>query len=277
MALESVVFELFRLRLHETLFSSLATRKSAILSAVDSSFILNFRDHEWRIGNITLLDENGVYFTFGRKSDLGVIQYDSNARGFADARVPNWPFSHVFLDANLGVIAISRNSRLSREADSIANRLRDLFANYPPIADFWTVELKPIDDPDRFIEKLESAFSIKKFGFEFLRPNPFDIDEDLQKPLEEYLVESGAVRGEVEIEGANLNPTIIEQQARSAIVSSTNAWAVVKESKESPPIKISSQDNAFETKEIGIDPEDVDELRRGIEIIREIYRSLRLG
>lgn len=279
MASETVIFELFRLRLHENgaLFSPQISRRQAILDAVGIQSVLSYRDHEWRIGDVTPLDEDGIYFTFGRKSNLSIIEYDSKSRRFADSNIPNWPFSYIFLDARLGVIAISRNGKLSRETDSVANRLREMFSRYEPISAFWVIELKPIDDPVPFIDKLETAFSIKRFSFEFRRPNPFDIDEDLQKPLEEYLLEANGIGGEVQIEGDNLKASVVEHQARSAIVASAPTRALIQEEAGGPVIQISSLDNKFETREISFDADSLEDLLEGMNSVREIYQSLRLG
>ncbi|NTY02070.1 hypothetical protein [Deinococcus sp. JMULE3] len=279
MAVETVTFELFRLRLHEhfSLFPSQISRKAAILLAVNSATLLNYRDHEWRTADLTIIDDDGVYFTFGRKSSISVVEYDPSTGKFEDGLAENWPIVHIFLDARIGLVAISRNGRLSRGSETVANRLKDMLASFEAIRGFWDVDLKAIPDPEGFIEKLNQAFAIKKFSFEFWRPNPFDIDEDLQKPLEEYLLQAGGYKGEVEIEGVKLDPEIIEAQARSAIASSTETKALIQEEANGGTIAISSKDNKFETREISFDVANFDDLRRSLEVIREAYSNIRTG
>lgn len=232
----------------------------------------------WTIGDITRLDEHGLYFRIGRRSGLFLHDYDGILGVFRETSAENWPFTHVICDTRLGLLAIARNKGLTSYSHIVANRIQDAISislgvfNTPA-----AVSIEVITNSDDFMKSLVGAFSIRSFAFSFTRPNPFDAEEIIQKPLERFTGAAGGTKGEVKIEGQNLSHEVIEDTARSAIASGNEVRAVIQEERRRRPIPISSREYPETIREVSIDIENPENNSSALRLIRERYAALRLG
>jgi hypothetical protein len=137
------------------------------------------------------------------------------------------------------------------------------------------IEVSPLSDPEGFIEVLNRAYSITRFGAEFSLPNPFDADEDFQKPLEKVLRESNGQNGKAVIEGEDLDPKTLEGIARSAAASGNNADAKLRLTPRSRPVKRALSGNvvASHQEEVKTREQRIELMRR----IRDQYQQVRIA
>lgn len=134
--------------------------------------------------------------------------------------------------------------RLSTSINGIANRLKSLFQNSEMAFRYGlTVSLDPISDPKDFIDALESAYSIRSFTVTFTRPNPFDVDEHFQKPMEKYLEATNGKDGTTTVKGADLDPEVLVNATKSAAATGNDARAYLKPSQKERVIRKSLKGN----------------------------------
>lgn len=276
--MDTVNLELYRIRILEGLFGLKKSRSSIIRDAIYERVFVENYGFVWTIGNITFIDEDGLYFRIGRRSGVSLGEYDAHSGRFSDSLTENWPSTHVFCDTRLGVIAIARNNKLTDVSFTVARRIQNALARSkaaqdPPV----TILVDPINSSDDFMEMLRKSYSIKVFSFEFTPPNPFDAEELIQKPLENYVKEARGQRGKVEIEGANLNHETVEDTARSAITSGNEVRALIQIERRQRAVLISSKQYPEIIREVFIDTENLANNLEALRRIRSRYEELRLG
>lgn len=276
--METVNLELYRVRILEGLFGLKRPRSAIIRDAIYERAFVENRGFVWTIGNITPIDEDGLYFKIGRRSGVSLGEYDAYVGQFSDSMTENWPSTHVFCDTRIGIIAVARNSKLTDDSYTVARRIQNALsksqtAQDPPV----TILVDPIYSSDDFMETLRRSYSIRVFSFEFTPPNPFDAEELIQKPLENYVQEARGRRGEVKIEGANLNHETVEDTARSAIASGNEAKALVQLERRQKPVPISSRQYPEVVRDVIIDVQDFSNNEEALRRIRSRYDELRLG
>ena len=204
-----VEFQLFRIKVYPPSQTNLLeperTRPELLVEVIRSMPLLELRvGSEWSIGNLRQIDDYGLYFRVGRtaKSKTSVKEGDN----FVDQDFESAPYTHVLLDTTLEVLAVAKKSQLSPNVAGIANQLSKLLNRCERAKDLSTeFQIDTIQDPEKFIEYIESAYEIFKFTMTLSRPNPFDVDEDFQKPMQKLLEETKAQKGKAEVQGRNLN------------------------------------------------------------------------
>jgi len=222
-------FHLFRVKVYPTnqmdLFEK-ERRPSEILRETILSFpSVELRKGKiWEIGNVTAIDDFGIYFRVGRVSESKIEVYQNGK--FLDTQFESAPYTHVLLDVVLEICAIARKSRLSPKVTGIANQLVRLLNQSEKGRQFEArFEVVEINDPEDFIAHIQHAFSISKFWITFSRPNPFDIDSEFIKPMEKFLDSANGEKGKAEVKGESLNPERLEELARSAASTGDEAAA----------------------------------------------------
>jgi hypothetical protein len=101
------------------------------------------------------------------------------------------------------------------------------------------VLLDLISDPEKFIEKLRTSYSIKRFTAHFTGPNPKDADEFFGKPLSVYCEIMEADHGKVIVEGADVNSDRAIEVTKSVAATGNEATAKIQRTHTSKPINIS--------------------------------------
>lgn len=194
---------------------------------------------EWHIGNVKLFDDFSGSFAVGRTTKTTVEKFDKESGDFVDELDDSGPYTVVIFDAKIGLIGIAKKSRLAPNASSIARRLKDLLSTTETVINSGVdVRIDVIPDPEGFIDKLRSAYSIRKFQATFTGPNPVDADELFQKPLSVYAQSMGASSGTLEVVGEALNEEVAESVAKSTAATGNTASARVVSSAGSKPRNI---------------------------------------
>lgn len=187
---------------------------------------------EWHLGNVHLFNEYSGSFAVGRTTKTTVEKFDKESGDFVDELDDSGPYTVVVFDSRIGLLGIAKKSKLAPNAASIARRIKDLIATTKTVVDSGAdVRIDIIPDPEDFLEKLKSAYSISKFRATFTGPNPVDADELFQKPLSVYAQEMGASSGVLEVVGDGLNEEIAESVAKSTAATGNTASARVIPSK----------------------------------------------
>lgn len=228
------------------------------------------KNSRWNIGTPKVIDDNTYYFKFGKMTKETKGKFEDG--DFVEEQEENARYTHVFLDGNLGVVAIAKKSSLSPETSSIAGKL----AGYLNKCQFATVhnltfEVKEIKDPSDFIEFIRSAYTITQFSFTYSKPNPFDAHKII-KQNEDYADAMNGV-GRNTVSGRALNPVIVEEMSNSIAATGDDAHVVAidkpngvkkkRHLKKSNSATMQIQDESMEMKK------DV------IRLIRTLYNKIR--
>ncbi|HLE87481.1 MAG TPA: hypothetical protein VI727_07430 [Candidatus Brocadiaceae bacterium] len=272
-----LAFQLFRIKVYPSpqlhLMEKTKSPSEILKETIDTLPYAELRKGMiWHIGNVSPIDENGLYFRVGRttKSKIEVYQ-DGN---FVDEEFETAPYTHLILDISLEVCAIAGKSKLSPKTTGIANQFIRLLneSNYAHTKKV-TFEIDEINDPEDFVSHLKRAYAISKFWVTFSKPNPFDVNEDFYKPMEKLLKASDGAKGKTELGGSNLKSDSLEDLARTAASTGNEAGAWLQPEQERPKVKKLLKGNP-----VGVSQEDVaDEGQRKnlLQGVRDLYRKVR--
>jgi hypothetical protein len=271
-------FQLFRIKVYPAaqgdLFDPERTRSEILREVITSLPSADFRSGlMWHIGNVTTIDESGLYFRLGRASREKLEIYDSSSHRFLDQDFETAPYTHVILDPELEVCGIAKKVRLAPTAANIAQRFARLM-NASDLAHGIgaTFEIDDIKDPEDFISQLANAYSISKFWMIVSRPNAFDAD-DFIKPLQQVLESANGEKAKAEIKGENLNSEQLARLARSAAASGDDAVAWMKPNKRAKRAKKQLRGNPANISQN--DVADAKERKKLLTHLRELYRKIR--
>jgi hypothetical protein len=228
----------------------------------------------WHIGNVTNLDQAGLYFRVGRISRSTIEIYNEEEGNFLDQEFEMAPYTHALVDVDLELCAIARKTKLSPTTIGIARRFIRLLNNSTKAHELnASFEIDELKDPDDFINHLMTAYSISKFWVRFSRPNAFDANEDFVKPFQKMLNESNGEKGKAELQGSNLKSEPLGAVARSAAATGDDAGALIKPSEGARKVKKQLKGNP-----VNISEEDVaDDIQKRnlLQRIRNLYRQIR--
>jgi hypothetical protein len=202
------------------------------------------KGHTWHIGNVKAIDENSIYFAFGKTTKTTHPIYDDLTGDFTEMDYDTAPYTHVFLDLKYQVIAIAKKSALAQKVKSIGFQLKKLINRNESIQEKgYEVDVIEISDPDDFIKAVNSSYTVCKFNIDFGLPNPWDVEEDFQRPLEKFVVASNAAAGKVSVAGSNLNKECVANIARSAASTGNNGYADLRYEKDGRKVRSYLQGN----------------------------------
>lgn len=228
----------------------------------------------WHIGNVTPLDQTGLYFRIGRTSQSTIEIYNETEGNFLDQEFETAPYTHVLVDVALELCCIAKKTRLSRKTSGIARQFMKLLSGSNRAQELnATFEIDELKDPEDFISHLRTAYTISKFWMRFSRPNAFDANEDFIKPFQKMLNESDGSKGKAEIEGNNLKSNTLEKIARSAAATGDDAGALIKMSEGANNIKKQLRDNP-----VNISEEDIannEQKQNLLQRVRNFYHQIR--
>lgn len=213
-------FDFYRLRLFatEASFFESSNRPAILCELVDRAFEFSKQGGaKWNIGDIEELGEFQRYFRFGQRKWRSRDVYE-NGHFETRAHEEN-PYTEVFLDSQLGLLTIGRNSKLADSA-TLARTLVYLVGRLDRLNELGAVlGVDPIRDADGLIAELRSAYRIVAFDFTYSRPNPPDVERLVHMPLEVALDNVHAEKGHVYMTGSKLSLETIEPAARSLAAS----------------------------------------------------------
>lgn len=227
----------------------------------------------WHIGNVTPIDQSGLYFRLGRAATERLELYDAAEHRFVDREFKTAPYTHVVVDVDLEVCAIAKKIRLAPSTTNVAQRLaRLLNSSDSAHAMRANFEISDIKDPEDFITQIANAYSISKFWMVVSRPNAFDAD-DFIKPLQELVEVTKGEKGKAELKGENLDSEQLEKLARAAASTGDDAVAWIKSRKGAKRTKKQLRGNPANLTQD--DVSNVAERKRLLKEIRELYRRIR--
>ncbi len=270
-------FQLFRIKVYPSgqglLFDKTKKPHQIILEAIQS---LPETGPEkrigWHLGNISKIDENGLYFRIGRTTKARREVYEDG--NFLDKEAEEAPYTHVVLDIPMEVCAIAKKTKLSLSTKGIANQLIRLFAS-SETAKYYGVEFEIdwLKDPEDLITHIQQAYAISRFSMTFSRPNPFDAEEDIIRPFSEFIKEAKAEKGKAQVEGENLKPQILEDITRSAAATGNDASARLQIDETQKPTIIHLHDNPVFIQHD--DVSDNEQKRTLLNKVRIVYEKVR--
>ena len=272
-------FQLFRIKVYpeaqRVLFEPERGRSEILRETIASLPTAEFRAGlTWHLGNLTEIDQNGVYFRIGRTSTSTIEIFDPEKAAFIDQEFEAAPYTHVVLDFELEVCAIARKPRLSPTTLGIARRFARLLTGSDRAREIRAgFEIDDIKDPEDFISHLKEAYSISKFWVQFSRPNAFDADEDFVKPFQRMLAATDGEKGKAEVRGDDLNSETLAAVTRSAAATGDDAAAWIKPSEDARKIKKQLRGSV-----VNVAQEDVgsrDQQRSLLNRMRDLYRKIR--
>lgn len=205
------------------------TSASLFLSSIDDKpeFMLA-KGGEWHLGNIEHYEEGTGSFAVGRTTKTTVERFDKASGNFIDHLDDSSPYTVIVFDSKIGLLGITKKSKLASDAATVARRVRDLLQKTNSAIDSGVeVRVDYIPDPEGFLAKLRSSYAIKKFKASFTGPNPIDADELFQRPLSVYAQAIGGQSGSLEVVGDALNEDVAEAIAKSTAATGNTASARV--------------------------------------------------
>ncbi|MCI5179499.1 MAG: hypothetical protein D3921_01720 [Candidatus Electrothrix sp. AW1] len=189
------------------------------------------KDCIWHIGNIETIDADGGSFAVGRTTTTTLATYHDESRNFVEESFEDSPYTLCLYDSRIGFIAIAKKSKLASTTSDIAKKVKKLLDKTKIVLrNKIDVRIDPISDPDGFIKKLMSAYSIKRFTASFTGPNPFDADELFQKPISVYCQAINGENGHVVTKGKSLDAEVATKVTKSVAATGNEASANIIES-----------------------------------------------
>jgi len=276
----SIIFYLYRLKIERSkepgLFDDTSSSPSDIIrTAIEEKPAKEIRKGNiWHIGNIEQVGETGLFFAFGRVTKSIVEKYNEKDGNFCDEPEEQAPYTYVIIDLKYQVCAVAHKSKIAPKVSQIASNLAKLLNETSKAKDNnLKLVMAEISDPHEFLEYIRNAYRIRKFDVEFSPPNPWDVEQDFQKPMENLLDETGGQKGKTTIQGESLEKDPIEKLAAAAAATGNSASAQLKQ----------EQDGNFITKKIGGNPASLatdefatkDEKNSLLSKVIALYQSIR--
>ncbi len=272
-------FHLYRVRAIEPatrdLFTPDLTRQDFLRQLIESRPTNENRaGYHWHIGNVEALGNNAMTFRAGRTTKLTKEKYYEETGDFVEEDDQESPFTFVFLELELGVLALAPKTRLAPTTRGIARNIEKLLNAARYNQEYGVrIEIGHIQDPTSFLDQLNSAYAVVSYKMEFGEPNPFDVEQDFHRPMEELLKETNGKKGSTQVSGEDLEKEPLEELTRSAASTGEEVSARIRPAAGSRPT----------TKHLRGDPamfvaEDADVLRAPRQIVgllRDAYNKIR--
>ncbi|MEX8499096.1 hypothetical protein [Leptothrix ochracea] len=274
--MQTVEYHLYRVKFikpaQTVLFHTDTTPRQIFEAALAEKPSLQLRENNvWHIGNIEQITPEGGRFAVGRTTTTTVEKFDEATGNFTELRDDSGPYTFVYFDSRIGLLGIGKRTKVAADVESVARKLQKLLARTSVVIDHQvTVRVDLIPDPESFLEKISSAYAVKRFKAEFTGPNPVDADEVFQKPMSYYCQQLGAEQGSVSVKGESLNEEAIASVAKSTAATGNSASALIQTEKGSRPIPISFKGDA---RKVLIEQET--EMAQALESIQHEYGEVR--
>ena len=275
------LFYLYRLKVELSPNSPLfrvgsRSRGEIIRSTIERKPAMEVRKGQfWRIGNIQLLEPNAIFFALGKITKSTRQLYDESSGDFIQKSFDEAPHTYVIVDLELQLCAIAHKSKIAPRVINIAKNFEKLLnaAHQEEIDRQIVLTLSEISDPEEFLKLIRNAIRVSTFEISFTPPNPFDVNQQFQKPMEELLSATDAKKGKTAITGDELNTRILEDLTRSAASAGNSANARIQSDIESKPTlkRLEGNPVTVPVEELATDEEKRDLLAK----VREVYSRVR--
>lgn len=225
----------------------------------------------WHIGNIERLTDDGGRFAVGRTTITTVEKFDEISGNFTELVDDSGPYTFVYFDSRLGLIGIGKKAKVAADVKTIARTIQKLLSQTEIVShNGLTVRINHIPDPESFLEKIYSAYAVKRFKAYFTGPNPVDADELFQKPMSYYCHKLEGEQGNVSVSGSSLSADTIVAVAKSTAATANSAEALIQPKHGGKLEPISFKGN---TKKVLVDQDS--EMHQILTAIQAAYRKIR--
>lgn len=273
-------FQLFRIKAVQPAqlaldFTVPDDRRSLIRKVVEARPSAELRrGYRWHIGNLDVIDRSASYFAVGRTTNSTIELFDDASGNFTEELVENAPYTHVLIDFELQVLAIAAKARLAPTTAGIARALARLLNEAEDSVPGVEFKIEPLKNPVDLVREIGEAYQVTRFSVDFSLPNPWDADEDFQKPAQRLLLASEGSSGTTTLTGQDLARTPLQQLTRAAAASGDNAEATLRETENSKPVRRSLYGSNVELTES--EEQEVRQLRSSVvNKMRELYHVVR--
>lgn len=232
-------FDLYRLRMvqieGDNIFAHDRNIDQILSDCLESALkYSNDKAVKWKVGDLEKIDDTGYYLRIGKLTNLVINNYQNSS--FTEKQQISSPYTDIYIDVKTEVVAIAKNLKLSSKTSTVANRFKDLLAKNDVIeAKGISFQIDPIRETNAFIEFLNSSDSILKFTFDVSRPNHFDAETNLIKPVEEAVQDMSADKAKISISGSDLDQKLLTEMTKKVAASGNSVSARAKKYKESKP------------------------------------------
>lgn len=250
-------FELYRICLERPSQSDLfakpperfPNRSEVIRQAILSRPSIELKTVTWHIGNVTLSENDWIYFLIGKTSQKRFAHFDEEALDFTYKHEDESPFTHCIAQPSTGIVGIAKNSSVTQKVKTIATKLQNLLViSETVIESTYEVSVKDIADPFTFIQRLKSAAAIHKFQFYVSPSNPIDLEGRFHKLSKKFVDESEANEGKVSVQGSSLNREVIVETTASVSAAGDDASALIKPPDGGKSVRLNLKGNAVKVK-----------------------------
>jgi hypothetical protein len=228
------------------LFDAGITPRELFERGLDQKPSLELRyNNVWHIGNVEHFTAVSGRFAVGRITKTTVEKFDERTGDFQEMLDDSGPYTFVYFDASLGLLGICRKARVANDVQAIAAKIERLMQSTAGVVENEiTVRVDKIRDPETFVQKILSAYAVRRFKANFTGPNPIDADELFQRPMAYYCQQMSGDQGSVSVAGKSLNEETVIAVAKSTAATGNAASAVIQEEKGKPPVAISFHGDA---------------------------------
>lgn len=229
------------------------------------------QNNVWHLGNVEYISEGSGRFAIGRTTLTTVEKFDKATGNFTELVDDSGPYTFVYFDSKLGLLGIGKKTKVAADVKSIARKIQKLLAATQLVKrNNIDVRVEFIRDPEGFLQKIYSAYAIKRFKATFTGPNPVDADELFQRPMSYYCQQLDAEQGSVTVSGESLNEQSVAAVAKSTAATANDATAIIQNARGERPISISFKGDAKKViVEFDTTKEDV------LRTIQDTYREVR--
>lgn len=232
------------------------------------------KGYVWHVGNIARIGKDGLYFALGRTTRSLIERFDEEQGNFVEEKFETSPYTHVFLDFRYQVLVLAKKTKLAPTPKGIAGQLERLMnASQAVNVAQARVEIAQINDPEDFVEHIRNAYAVTRFGMEFGQPNPWDPNEDFQKPMQKLLGKTAGFRGNTTIQGEDLDRDTLEQLVRATASTGNDAQATIKMSPQGKAKRKRLKGNAAVIQQDEISSKD--QGRDLLKAVRKYYERIR--
>ncbi len=183
----------------------------------------------WHIGNVKSIGNEGFVFAAGRTTKKSKALYDEKSKDFLEVDDEESPFTYVYYDRRYSILGIEPKSKLSPTVKGIARNIEKLFNRHIVARESGVrIEISEIWDPEDFLKHIRQAYAVVGFTVHFGNPNPFDVEADFHRPMENYLEATGGDKGKATVQGADLDRDKIEAVTRSVASTGNDASARIR-------------------------------------------------
>jgi hypothetical protein len=184
----------------------------------------------WHIGNVRDVGDNdGFIFAAGRTTKKSKALYDEESKDFLEVDDEESPFTYAYYDRGYGILGIEPKSKLSPTAKGISRNLEKLLNKNDVVRNSGIkIEISEIWDPEDFLKHIRESYSVVGFTVNFGNPNPFDVEADFHRPMENYLQATGGDKGKAAVQGPDLDRDKIEEVTRSVASTGNDASARIR-------------------------------------------------